>query len=162
MERKNDSTLEVNCKRTTLAVLTLWYIASFRRAPKSKSELIRTVMEEAERSTIESGISSPVETIEEAEDILTEAGLGGFNRGDRGKRGLVFNMKVEERRINRVLTQRDVEEAVRLFKESGMVPPAEMDYSPENLKRVLGTVPYNVVSEVDEENGTNSNSDTKE
>jgi hypothetical protein len=158
MERKNDSTLEVNCKRTTLAVLTIWFIQSFKRAPKSKSELIRTVMEEAERSTIESGISEPVETIEEAEDILNEAGIGGLNRYDRGKRGLAFNMKVEDGRINRSISQRDIDEALRLFKENNkIVPTTEQDFSAENLKRVFRETLKNQTNEV---SSTNSPGDT--
>lgn len=149
MEIKNDSTLEVSCKRTMLAVLVKWYVVNFKRNPKSKAELLRTILEEAERSIIESGIAEPVETLDEAVAILENAGITGLNRLGRATKGLKFNM-----RINKNIEGVDEGEIVRgarKFLSDNSIIPKNEDYSIPNLKEQLSRIPEEIVVDKSEE-----------
>ncbi len=149
---RNDSTLEVSCKRTMLANLTKWYVLNYGRNPKSKADLLRTVLEEAERAIIVDGVIEPVGSIEEAQAVLGEAGLYELNRLGKMSKGLSINIRAEKNRNK--YSPEDIISGAKQFlddmRKKEEVKIKEQDYSAENLRKQLGTVPEGIVVKTDE------------
>jgi hypothetical protein len=121
------------------------------------------VLEEAERSIIESGITMPIETIDEANVVLEEAGLSGLNRYNRGAKGLALNMRTDYSPRKVMPSQEDIIREARKFLSNpsgetvptvvkpsteameSMIIPKNEDYSIENLKKNFSAIPENLV-----------------
>jgi hypothetical protein len=121
---KNDSVVQVWCKRTTLATICKWYIDGGITI-RSKSELVRLALEKLESSLIENGFQS-FDSVQDATAFLVAAGI---DIGPRADYNLLKNLKVDTSIFNEDISLRKaegdgtfskeaLEEAVRKFQET--------------------------------------------
>jgi len=119
---KNDTVIQSNIKRTTLANLIIWLEKSEERA-KSTSELIRTSLEVLEEQIMKSGVSDITQT-DEAIKIVDAFTNGNFNPSGRNKRNLYCNLTKlpsvsSEARKQQITKDKEInqEEIARIIKE---------------------------------------------
>lgn len=98
MQARNDAsaTIEARVKPTTLATLAEWMERKGYPA-RTKSELVRQALEVLEGYVIQNEQTPEYTNTEQALEYLEAIGLGGLNRGSRGRRALLQQLQKEQR-----------------------------------------------------------------
>ena len=159
-----DTNLQVWCRRTELATLVLWYESGGTTIHK-RSQLGKMVIEDMIEMIAKSGFEVVRETAE-AIGILRERGLGELNPEGRGERVLLERLQLESKpqKRNMANIEEEIIKGAKQFlskqKPQEKVPTSgeEQDWSTDNLRRQLGTVPEGIVVKTDERSEL-SNSD---
>jgi len=127
---------------------------NFGRNPRSKADLLRTVLEESERAIIVDGIIEPVGNIEEAQAVLGEAGLYNLNRMERVSKGLDINIRTERNRGSY-----NTEDIIRDAKQFLNKMPSEGESIPskEKIESQIRNLPKGMIVESGEHSESNDN-----
>lgn len=147
---RNDSVIQIRCKRVTLATLGL-FMHEKGITPRSYSDLCRLALEGLAEMVTSQNPTLQVSNPSDATRILEELGLGNLNPQNRGKKNLMENLQLEnfERSQTQTAQSLSVQEIVaKAMAEESMREEEVPDI--KEIRKALGIIPNNVKEDKNE------------